>query len=133
MVAAKVLHSAAEYPRLLAKMQDMATVLACAYNSRITLKRPSRMAGSLARLAIPVSSNFEHWYNREGASNHAFHPVCRIDPRKCTTVYGNVERKAQSAGTAIWAPCCTLFISNVAQIVCWLEGQNDAYMLSCRS
>jgi uncharacterized protein YgbK (DUF1537 family) len=101
MAAAKVLHSAAEYPRLLAKVQDMATVLACAYNSRITLKRPSRMAGSLKRLAIPVSSNFEQWYNREGAANHAVHPVCRIDPRKCTTVYGKVDGKAQSAVTAI--------------------------------
>jgi hypothetical protein len=86
---------------LLAKVQDMATVLACAHKSRVTLKRPTRMAGTLKRLAIPLSSNFEKWYNRDGTANCVVHPVCRIDPRRCTTVYGNVEGSVQSAVTAI--------------------------------
>jgi hypothetical protein len=100
LAAAKLLPSAAEYPRLLAKVQDMATVLACAYNSRITLKRPTRTSGCLKRLAIPISSNFEQWYNRDGSANFAVQPVCRIDPRKCTTVCGNVEGAVQRAVAA---------------------------------
>jgi hypothetical protein len=101
LAAAKLLPSATEYPRLLAKVQNMATVLACAYNSRVTLKRPARTAGCLMRLAIPVSSNYELWYNKEGSANYAVSPVCRIDPRKCTTVYGNVDGTVQRAVTAV--------------------------------
>jgi hypothetical protein len=101
LVSAKLVAEANEFPRLLARVQDGATVLACPYKSKVTLRRPSPSAGSLTRLAIPLSSNYEQLYHRGETDNYAVHPVCRIDPRRCTTIYGKVEGPARAAVTAI--------------------------------
>jgi hypothetical protein len=101
LASAKLLPSAADFPRLLAKVQDMATVLACPKKSKIALRRPSPAAGSLERLAIPLSSNCVQLYHRGGSANYAVQPVCRIDPRKCKTLFGTAEGPVRSAATAV--------------------------------
>jgi hypothetical protein len=101
LAAAKLLPQASDYSKLLDKVHEMATVLACAKKSKVTLKRTAKTAGRLKRLAIPLSSNYEQWYHRAESDNYAVHPVCRIDPRKCTTVFSNVTATVQPAIKAV--------------------------------
>lgn len=101
LVSARLLMRPTEYPRLLGKVQDMATVLAIGHQSRVTLRRASPAAGTLKQLAIPLSSNFEQWYHLNEGDNLAVHPVCRIDPRKCTTVVGDGTGAVRTAINAV--------------------------------
>jgi hypothetical protein len=82
LVDAKLLTTTGAYLRLLAKVRDMATVLAIGEGSRVALKGRTPGGGSLKLLAIPLSSNYEAWYHRTPSANWAVHPVCRIDRRR---------------------------------------------------
>jgi hypothetical protein len=80
LVKAKIVKQPQAYMELLSKVQAMATVLAIGEDSKAHLSRPGDPeAGTLRRLAIPLSSNFATWYQQ--AANWAVAPICRIDPR----------------------------------------------------
>lgn len=69
---------------LLNEVKEMSTVLAVGHRARVTLTQRTAQSGTLCRLAIPLSSNSETWYHKEGAActNWSVHPMVRIDPRK---------------------------------------------------
>jgi hypothetical protein len=79
LVKAKLMKGPREYLGLLKKVQQSATVLAMYSAAKAHLRVPDSEAGTLRRLAVPLSSNFATWYQE--TANWAVSPVCRIDPR----------------------------------------------------
>jgi hypothetical protein len=82
LVKARITEKPTDFLGLLSAIQASCPVLAIGDSSRVKLRLPSAEAGSLARLAIPISSNCQAWYNKD--ANWGVLPLCRIDPRKST-------------------------------------------------
>jgi hypothetical protein len=78
VVKARLLEARQGYIDLLGKVQQSATLLAMGAAAKAYLRSPDAEAGTLKRLAIPLSSNMT-WYHQ--ASNRVVAPLCRIDPR----------------------------------------------------
>jgi hypothetical protein len=78
LVKARLLETQQGYIDLLAKAQQSAALLAMNDASKAHLRTPAAEAGTLRRLAIPLSSNMA-WYHQ--AANWVVAPLCRIDPR----------------------------------------------------
>jgi hypothetical protein len=93
LVRAGMLGNKQSFINMLLKVQDNATVLRVGKQSKVKLTRRAGQAGELRRLAIPVSSNYERWYQKNNkAANWAVTPVVRIDPRRA-----KVQMKSENA------------------------------------
>jgi hypothetical protein len=103
LVKARQFGTPKDFITLLKKCREQAMVLRVGKQSRVTLTRRSGASGTLYRLAIPVSGNFEHWYHRQNdKANWAVIPVVRIDRRRATvTLKKSMSRTMTAAMDAI--------------------------------
>jgi hypothetical protein len=87
--AAGVLGNNDTFLDMLQMVQSWAPVLRVGKNAQVKLTRgkgKSRRSGTLNRIAVPLSSNYEAWYHKDNPdANWVVQPVVRIDPRKAKT------------------------------------------------
>lgn len=104
MVAAQVIQNTAQFRTILRTVNEGASVLRVASDSRVKLSRRHGTSGSLQTLAIPVSSNYEDWYHKDNTeANWHVAPVVLIEPRRMTIkVTGTIKcPKMKSALEAV--------------------------------
>lgn len=90
-----------QFSELLRRAKQDACVFAISPKAAVKLCRPKGAGGCLARLAVPVSSLYQHYYatGPHENSNWGVHGMVRIDKRKVSVKLDNIPDNT-SAGRA---------------------------------